>query len=113
MTTKQEFEPGEEVLDVDRRPRSGVVVSVRLSEQEAIHLSGIAAARRMTMSQVVRQAVSEFLNGVSVERLAAMPWAPWSGATTAHAPLQLIVPSSRPVLRTEGAPTESYQYTPA
>jgi hypothetical protein len=46
----------------------GVVVSVRLDEDEAQQLRSLAETERRTLSQLVRQAVSSYLASPSVDR---------------------------------------------
>ncbi len=85
---RTDVEMGEETLDVERRPRAGVVVSVRLSPQEADRLQDVAERRRLTISQVAREALSAYLTGGAVGALAA---APLQGGTSNDASLTLIV----------------------
>lgn len=59
---RDEIELGDEVIEVERRPRAGVVVSVRLSPEEADRLQGLAEQRKATLSQVAREALTSYLN---------------------------------------------------
>ncbi len=58
---RTDFEIGEEITDVRRAPRSGVVISVRLSAEEADRLHDIAESTDRTVSQVAREALSGYL----------------------------------------------------
>jgi len=106
MTTSDlsEFEATGEPLEVERRPRSGAVVSVRLSADEAEHLMNLATQRRMTVSALGREAILAYIQRVPSARLAA---ATWTGATNGNTFLQIINPTNRPIIRTDGAPVES------
>jgi hypothetical protein len=56
-----DIELGDEPIRVERRPRAGVVVSVRLSPNEADELLTIAEARHTTLSQIAREAISGYI----------------------------------------------------
>lgn len=49
-----------EVVEVERRPRAGVVLSVRLSVEEAEQLHEIAKRRGATVSRIGREALVAF-----------------------------------------------------
>jgi predicted transcriptional regulator len=70
-----DIELGEEAIEVERKPRAGVVVSVRLSAEEADRLQDIADKRGVTLSRVAREALSGYLTH-GLERPAAI--GPWS-----------------------------------
>ena len=57
----EDIELGDEVIEVERRPRAGVVVSVRLSADEADQLQRLAEERKTTLSHVAQEALSAFL----------------------------------------------------
>ncbi len=63
-----EIELDDEAIEVERRPRSGVVVSVRLAPDEADLLQSIAERRRTTLSQVAREAIIGYLASEPVEK---------------------------------------------
>jgi hypothetical protein len=100
MVDRSAFEAGDEPLAVERRPRAGVVVSVRLSPEEADRLEGLAESRRMTLSQVVREAISMYLRSGPPAAAAGSPWT----ATTFNemAPLTVIATGYGAVTRTRG-----------
>ena len=54
-----DIELGDEVIEVERRERAGVVVSVRLSAEEADRLQRMAEDRKTTLSRVAREAGSD------------------------------------------------------
>lgn len=78
MVEREDFAVGDEQLQVDRRARAGVVLSVRLSAEEADRLQDLANARGMTLSRIGREAIAMFLRtgGVVVE-----PGLRWTGGT--------------------------------
>jgi len=57
----EDIELGEDVIEVERKPRAGVVVSIRLSADEAARLQRLAEERETTLSQVAQEALSAFL----------------------------------------------------
>ena len=69
----KDVELGDEVIEVERRPRAGVVLSVRLSPDEADRLQGIAEARRTTLSQVAREAITSYLSSGAMAAPARLP----------------------------------------
>ena len=100
MVDKNDFEAGDEPVQVKRSSRAGVVVSVRLSPEEADRLQDIAEERRTTLSQIAREAVALYLRvGPTGGRAAGSPW---TGTTTEHANLELVVQSLGPTVRTSG-----------
>ena len=56
-----DIELGDEVVEVERRPRSGVVVAVRLTADEADLLQTIAEGRKTTLSRIAWEAISRYL----------------------------------------------------
>lgn len=56
----EDVELDDEVIQVDRPKRSGVVVSVRLSADEADELERKAQARGTTISRVAREAITRY-----------------------------------------------------
>ena len=57
----EDIELGDELIEVERRPRAGVVVSVRLSADEADRLQRLADERKTTLSHVAQEALSAYL----------------------------------------------------
>ena len=57
----EDIELGDDVIEVERKPRAGVVVSVRLSADEANRLQQLAEERRTTLSHVAQEALSAYL----------------------------------------------------
>jgi predicted DNA-binding ribbon-helix-helix protein len=55
------IELGDEAIEVERRERAGVVVSIRLSADEADQLQDIAESRKTTLSRVVREVIASYL----------------------------------------------------
>ena len=56
-----DIELGDEAIEVERRERAGVVVSVRLSAEEADRLQSIAEDRKTTLSRVAREVIAAYL----------------------------------------------------
>jgi predicted transcriptional regulator len=56
------IELGKTIKDVERRPRSGVVLSVRLTAEQADRIENAAHARSLTVSQAVRDAIEAYCN---------------------------------------------------
>jgi hypothetical protein len=61
MGRPDDIELGDDVIEVERKPRAGVVVSVRLSPEEADQLQAIAERRGVSLSRVAREALSGYL----------------------------------------------------
>ncbi|MCL4370385.1 MAG: hypothetical protein M1380_05705 [Chloroflexi bacterium] len=58
-----EFEAGENVTDQVRRNKpGGIVVSVRLAQEDSVRLVDLAEDSGQTISQVARQAIRAFLS---------------------------------------------------
>jgi hypothetical protein len=62
----REYVPGEEVEVVRRKPRAGVVVSARLTAEEADLLEARAAQRGWSLSQITRDAIAYYLRGSDI-----------------------------------------------
>jgi hypothetical protein len=56
-----DIELGDEMIEVERRAHAGVVVSVRLSAEEADRLQDMAEDRKTTLSRVAREAIVTYL----------------------------------------------------
>jgi predicted transcriptional regulator len=69
-----DIELGDEPIELERRSRAGVVVSVRLSPDEADRLQDIAERRQTTLSRVAREAIKTYLTHGPVKQPAASPW---------------------------------------
>ena len=81
-----DIELGDEVLEVDRKPRAGVVVSVRLSAEEADQLQSIAESRQTTLSRVAREALASYL-ARGPERPPSI--GPWTGTVSSRGHFEL------------------------
>lgn len=85
----------QEEMDLERAERRpgrphGVVVSVRLDEDEARQLRSLAEAERRTLSQLVRQAVSSFLaSPASNPRVEDLPRTTGGGSAAGKIRIQL------------------------
>jgi predicted transcriptional regulator len=62
----EDLELGAEPIDVERRTRSGVVVSVRLSADEADLLQAIAQSHHVTLTDVAREAIIAYIQNPEV-----------------------------------------------
>ena len=74
MVRRDDFEIGDGPIEVERKPRAGVAISVRLSPDEADRLQQLAEERGITISQLVRQALGAFLRGQPARQPALPPW---------------------------------------
>lgn len=94
---KQEnFELDDEPVDVERRPRADVVISVRLSRDEADRLHEAAKRANKTLSQTAREAITNCLGGASPPARGSIQWT-------------VGVSSGAPVyLKTRGGETGAY-----
>jgi hypothetical protein len=63
VTNREDIELGDEPVEVERPRRTGIVLSVRLSPEEADHLQQIAEVRGLTLSKVAREALMLYLRG--------------------------------------------------
>ena len=69
-----DIELGDEVIEVEKKPRAGVVVSVRLSAEEADRLQDLADKRGISLSRVAREALSGYLAHGPERPPAIGPW---------------------------------------
>lgn len=74
MVSRDDFAIGDEPVEVERKPRAGVVISVRLFAEEADRLQEIAEQGHLTVSQVVRQALGAYLREESERKPAFAAW---------------------------------------
>jgi hypothetical protein len=58
----EDFEAACQPIKVDRHPRSGGIVSVRLTEEEIDRVEKLAEARHTTISQLAHEAIRSFLD---------------------------------------------------
>jgi hypothetical protein len=93
-----DIELGEEPIHVERRPRSGVVISARLSSDEADRLQAVAALRGVTLSQIAREAITTFLSGGLVDSTST---GPWTGTVSGNGHFELFTVGRRLPVRTE------------
>ena len=95
-----DIEPGDEVIDVERKPRAGVVVSVRLSAEEADQLQRIAEGRKTTLSRIAREAPTGYL----VHGPERAPTAgPWTGTVSIGGHFELSYAAHGATARTAGS----------
>jgi len=66
LTGPQDIEFGDAPVEVERAPRPGVVLSVRLSPEAADLLEQIAEARHAPLTQVAKEALNEYLKAHAV-----------------------------------------------
>ncbi len=91
-----DYELGDQPIEVERRPRSGVVISVRLSAEEADLLSDVAEANGKTVSQVTREALTRYLR----EPVKSAQQTPsWTGTSTGSSNLEITSGPSAPKTR--------------
>ena len=57
----EDIELGDEAVEVERKPRAGVVVSIHLSADEADKLQRLDEQRETTLSHMVQEAMSTYL----------------------------------------------------
>lgn len=69
-----DIELGDDVIEVEKKPRAGVVVSVRLSADEADQLLSIAEMRGTTLSRVAREALGAYILHGPRRPIAVGPW---------------------------------------
>ncbi len=92
-----DIELGTPIRNVERRSRSGVLLSVRLTSEEAEHLERVANARHTTLSQTARDAIEAYCEAYTV----AHPATPSpSVSATYGTSLILRYKEVRPPLRT-------------
>jgi len=99
----EQFEVGDEPIDVERRPRAGVVVSIRLSPDEADRLQELAAERNMTLSRLGREAIVRLLEGGHEPVRVSAIFMNWTAMSTYPGNLKLY--SEGPVVMTSGNAT--------
>jgi hypothetical protein len=99
MVERKDIELGDEPIAVQRRPRSGLVVSTRLSPEEADRLQDLAEAQGKTVSQVAREALTIYVKagGTRAPRLFS---AGWTGTVGGSANLELTFNDHTRVVRT-------------
>lgn len=99
---KKEYKLGE-VVEVERRPRAGAVISVRLSSGEAAQLQRMAEQRGSTVSRVARDALTDYLRrGSTATGIRAWPGLPWTGTTDYGNNLVLLPSTTGPLAITIG-----------
>lgn len=101
---RNDIELTNEVVEVERRPRSGVVVSVRLSPEEADELQNIAEARHLTLSQVTREAIRFYLKGPIAKPTSQWPW---TGTTSGGGHFELTYADFGSLIGTAGVSGEA------
>jgi hypothetical protein len=99
MVEAKDIELGDEPIAVQRRPRSGLVVSTRLSPEEADRLQDLAEAQGKTVSQVAREALTIYVNAGGT-RVPQLSWAAWTGTVGGPAILELTFSDHSRVVRT-------------
>ena len=107
---RNDIELGDEPLEVERRPRAGAVVSVRLTAEEAARLQDLAERQRTTTSRLVRHIIGEYLKHGSGHQVAVSPW---TGTTTGWGNLEVNYARVGPMVRTDGSvlqPARSVSY---
>lgn len=100
---RENIELTKETVKVERRPRSGIVISVRLSPAEADQLQEMAEARGLTISQIARKAVSSYLKGQYGQ---TPPVWPFMGTTTGGAHFELSYKEFGSTIETIGVAQE-------
>lgn len=73
MTTHDDYELGDEPMQVERAPRAGVVVSVRLSPEEAERLFLVARLSDKLITEVAKEALLQGLVANEAEVHAPAP----------------------------------------
>lgn len=104
MMERQDIELGDEPVQVGRKRRAGVVVSVRLSADEAERLMQLAEERKVSLSQVAREAITTYLLHGPVHQPAASPW---TGTVTGFGNLELSYVAYGATVRTGGSVQET------
>lgn len=92
MAEREEFELGDEAIEVERARRSGIVLSVRLSADEAEQVQRLALERGMSLSQIAREALTGLLRGGA----GGVAGAPVTAAITG--PASLVIQTNNPWL---------------
>ena len=102
----EDFEAGDEQIEVERRPRAGAVLSIRLSGDEVERLQQLARDRGVSLSRLGREALTAFIKSGAVSLGTGIQWTVGTPFTnTGPQPIQpnvqlLLV--TQPVARTEG-----------
>ena len=100
MTQREDIALDDEPVPVERRARADVVVSVRLSREEAERLQEAARRSHKTLSQTAREAIVSFLQGGGA---APVGGALWTVASSGNAPVYLTIHGKGEMAaRTEG-----------
>jgi hypothetical protein len=97
---RDQFEVGDEPIDVERRPRAGAVVSIRLSPEEADQLQELAAERNTTLSRLGREAIVRLLQGGHEPVRVSAVFMSWTAMSTYPGNLKLS--SDAPIVMTSG-----------
>lgn len=106
MVDRSDFEVSDEVVEVERPPRGGAVVSTRLSADEADQLQQIAQERDLSLSQIVREAIAVYLRTGAGRR----PEGPtWTSTITTDASLQVVASGSNRTPSTRGHLLQEYE----
>jgi hypothetical protein len=100
MIGRDDIELGDEIADFPRRPRTGTVVSVRLSLPEAAALHALAERRGTTLSSVARDAIAAYLERAPLDDPAVPPM---TVITSAPAAFTAWITRTLPVARTYGS----------
>ncbi|MGI8550762.1 MAG: hypothetical protein ACR2PL_08250 [Dehalococcoidia bacterium] len=66
MVNQEDYELGGAIIEVERPARAGIVISVRLTPEEADTLQAIADARGLGLVQAARELLTAFLGASSV-----------------------------------------------
>lgn len=96
------FEAGDEPIKVKRQPRSGTVISVRISPEEADRLYEVAESRGKTVSQIAREAIGNYVNS----SVSSPPNAALQVMVTGTALSNFVVSSGAPNIQTRGSVAE-------
>jgi hypothetical protein len=95
---REQFEAGDEPVEVERRARAGVVVSVRLTPDEADRLQELAAERNTTLSRLGREAIVRLLDDGNAPSRSPAGFSPsWTVMSTFP-----VISSEAPKLITKG-----------
>ena len=71
---RKDFELGDEPVEVERRLRADVVISVRLSRDEADRLQAAARRANKTLSQTAREAITGCLESTTAPVGGSVQW---------------------------------------
>lgn len=104
----QDFAIGDDPIDVERRPRAGAVLSIRLSGDEVERLQQLARARGVSLSRLGREAIVAFLESGGTRVDQGIRWTAGTPFTNTGPQLfqpnvhLVIVSQNRPAALTEG-----------